>query len=108
MFKKLVIVLGVLVLASAQGCFIYAMQHGAADSFIRVWNTFDVIQTTYSQFVFGTIKWWWAVPVLCILLGGFFLWRPSLRLAVLALSISFIGTVALYWSAYAPTLLVNL
>lgn len=108
MFKRLVIVLAVLVLVSAQGCFIYAMQHDAADSFTGIWNTFNVTQTLYSKFVFGTIKWWWALPVLCIFLACFFLWRPSLRLAALALTVSLIGTIALYWSAYAPSLLVHL
>lgn len=108
MLKKLLFVAVVLVLALAQGYFIYAVQHGAIDAFNGVWSSFSVTQSGYSTFVFRSIKWWWALPGICLLLAGFATWRPTAFRVILALSFSFIGTIALYWSAYAPSLFIQI
>lgn len=108
MLKKILIVAIVLVLALAQGYFIHAAQHGAIEAFTGAWSSFNVTQSNYSQFVFRTIKWWWALPAICLLLVGFATWRPTVSRVILALSFSLIGTIALYWSAYAPSLFIQL
>lgn len=108
MLKKLLFVAVVLVLVLAQGYFIYAVQHGAIDAFTGAWSSFNVAQSGYSQFVFRSIKWWWALPAICLLLVGFVTWRPTVFRVVLALSFSLLGTVALYWSAYAPSLFIQI
>ncbi|WP_442682811.1 hypothetical protein ACSBPQ_14645 [Stenotrophomonas sp. JC08] len=108
MLKKLVLIVIVLLLALAQSYFIYAVQHGADDAFAGAWSSFNVAQSEYSQFVFRTIKWWWALPVLCLLLAAIAAWKSKTRLVFLALVFSFIGTIALYWSAYAPSLLIRI
>ena len=107
MFKKIALIVIVLLLALAQSHFIYAVQHGAGDAFTSVWSSFNVTQSGYSQFVFRTIKWWWALPVLCLLLASVAAWRPRSWGVTLALAFSFIGTIALYWSAYAPSLFIR-
>ena len=108
MLKRILLVAIVLVLALAQGYFIYAVQHGAVDAFTGAWSSFNVTQSGYSQFVFRNIKWWWALPGICLLLVGVATWRPTVPRVVLALSFSAIGTIALYWSAYAPSLFIQI
>ena len=107
MFKRIALIAMVLLLVLAQGYFIYAVQHGAADAFTGAWSSFNVTQSGYSQFVFRTIKWWWILPGLCLLVVGLATWRPTARHVGFALAFSFVGTVALYWSAYAPSLFIR-
>jgi hypothetical protein len=107
MFKRVTFIATVLLLVSAQSFFIYAFQHGAGDAFVNLWSSFSATQTGYSQFVFRTIKWWWVLPVLCLLLAGIAVWTLKTRYVLLCLAISFIGTVALYGSAYAPLLFIR-
>ncbi|MGY0612909.1 MULTISPECIES: hypothetical protein [unclassified Luteimonas] len=107
MFKKIALIVIVLLLALAQSYFIYAVQHGAGGAFTSAWSSFNLTQSGYSQLVFLTIKWWWALPVFCLVLVGIAVWRPKIRHVTLALTFSFIGTIALYWSAYAPSLLIR-
>jgi len=45
--------------------------------------------------------------VLCLGLAFSALFRATKWLPLTAISVSFAGTVALYWSAYAPALLVH-
>lgn len=108
MFKKIALVVTILLLVLAQSHFIYAVQCGGANAFAALWKGFGVTQTAYSQFVFRTIEWWWAVPVLCMLLLTVTAYRPTplRRLAVIFVSLA--GVVALYWSVYAPALFIAL
>jgi hypothetical protein len=107
MFKKIALIVIVLLLTIAQSYFIYAVQYGGSGAFTSAWSSFNVAQSGYSQFVFRTIKWWWALPVLCLGLAVIATWRPKKRHITIALAFTFIGTIALYWSAYAPSLLIR-
>jgi len=106
--KKLVLIVVVLGLALAQVVFIYALQHGAASNFESLWRGFGVSQTEYSQFVFRTVKWWWGLPVFCLVLLALALRQTNKLLTTAVLLVSFIGTVALYWSVYAPSLFIDI
>ena len=107
MIKKLVLIVVVLCLVCAQAFFIYALQHGAASEFEGLWRGFGLPQSEYSQLVFRTIKWWWSLPAFCLVLLALALWRNRKLHTTAVLLASFIGTVALYWSAYAPSLFVD-
>ena len=105
--KKLFFWSFILFFVFAQSYFIYALnQPEAAKSFTQLWYSFGVEQTAYSEFVFRTIQWWVVLPILCLGLAFSALFRASKWLPFAAISMSFAGTVALYWSAYAPALLV--
>ena len=106
--KKLFFWLFILFFVFAQSYFIYVLnQPEAAKSFTQIWYSFGVEQTAYSQFVFRTIQWWVVLPILCLGLAFSALFRATKWLPLTAISVSFAGTVALYWSAYAPALLVH-
>lgn len=107
MIKKFVLVLVVLCLVLAQIFFIYAFQHGAASEFESLWRGFGVSQTEYSQFVFRTVKWWWSLPAFCLVLLALALRQTRKLHTTAVLLVSIVGTVALYWSAYAPSLFIN-
>lgn len=107
MSKKLVLIAIVLLLALAQSYFIHAVQSGGAEAFSNLWNSFGVSPSAYSRFVLGTIRWWWALPVICLLLAGLSAWRGRTRSIVLAAVFSLIGTVVLYGSVYAPSLFIQ-
>jgi hypothetical protein len=106
MFKTLALLVLVL-LALAQGYFIYAVQHGGAGALGSVWSSFDIAQSGYSVFVLDSIRWWWALPVTGLLLAGLSVWKGKRRYAVMAVVLSLLGTVALYGSVYAPSLLIQ-
>ncbi len=105
--KKLALIVVVLGLVVAQVIFVYTFQHGATSQFESLWYSFGSSQTGYSQFVFRTIKWWWTLPAICLVLLALALWRPRRFRITIALLASFIGTVALYWSAYAPSMFID-
>lgn len=107
MLKKITLIIIVLLLTLAQSYFIYAIQRGAGSAFASAWSSFSVTQTGYSRFVFNTIKWWWALPVLCLLFTSIAVWKTKTRYFILALVFSLVGTIALYWSAYAPSLFIH-
>ncbi|QND80651.1 hypothetical protein H4W19_02295 [Pseudoxanthomonas mexicana] len=97
----------VLLLVLAQGCFIYAIQHGAGSAFADSWAGFDVVQSGYSHFVFRTIKGWWSLPMLCLCLAAVAAKSGRTRHAALALTVSIVGIVALLAAAYAPGLFIS-
>jgi hypothetical protein len=105
--KTMAVIVIVLFFVLAQASFIYALQHGAAEGFTGLWAGFAVSQTGYSHFVFNTIKWWWSLPAVCLLLLLLAVARPTRLRSVLALVVSLAGVVALYWSAYAPALFID-
>lgn len=107
--KKLFFWFFILLFVFAQSFFIYAfLEPETAKSFTQLWYSFGVEQTAYSEFVFRTIHWWVVMPILCLGLAFTAQFRASKWLPLAALSVSFGGTVALYWSAYAPALLVHI
>lgn len=106
--KKVAFLISVAMLAFAQAYFIYALlQPGAADSFAEVWSSFGTAQTTYTQFVFSTIRWWIALPLICLTLGVIAVLKPSRYQALIAFCVSVAGTIALYGSVYAPALFIK-
>lgn len=107
-FKKLAFAAIILLSVLAQGYFIYAVQHGGAGAFNNVWSGFDSAQSSYSTFVFATIQWWWSLPLACLALAVTSVLRRRPRLAALTLIFSCAGTIALYWSAYAPSLFIQI
>lgn len=108
MLKKITLATVVLFLVSAQAYFIYALQHGGTSVYADLWRSFGVNQTEYSKYVFHTIKWWWSLPGLCLSLLALALVRPTIFRSALAWITSLAGTIALYWSAYAPALFINI
>ena len=108
MLKKIALISSVLLLVLAQMYFIYMLQHGGVSSLTDLWKSFGVTQTPYSRFVFLTIKWWWSLPVLCLMLLALALLRPSLLRSTGAVIVSLGGVIALYWSVYSPALLINI
>jgi hypothetical protein len=108
MLKKIVLILFVLLLTFAQIYLIYALQHGGVESFRDAWRTFGVRQTEYSLFVFNTIKWWWAVPTICLGLLALALRRLVALSVTVVVTASLTGTIALYWSVYSPSLMVRI
>ena len=107
MFKRIAIVVMVLLLVLAQGYFIYAIQHGAGSAFADTWAGFDVVQSSYSHFVFRTIKGWWSLPTICLLLAAVAAKSGRTSHAALALTVSVVGIVALLAAAYAPGLCIS-
>lgn len=107
MLKRIATVAMVLPLVLAQAWFIYAIQHGAGDAFADTWAGFDVVQSDYSHCVFRTIKGWWSLPMLCLLLAAVAVKSGRTRHAALALTVSVIGIVALSGAAYAPGLFIS-
>jgi hypothetical protein len=106
-FKRIAIVVMVLLLVLAQGYFIYAIQHGAGDAFAETWAGFDIVQSGYSHFVFRTIKGWWSLPMLCLCLATVAAKSGRTRHAALALTVSVVGIIALLAAAYAPGLFIS-
>ena len=106
-FKRIAIVVMVLLLVLAQGYFIYAIQHGAGNAFAETWAGFDVVQSGYSHFVFRTIKGWWSLPMLCLFLAAVAAKSGRTRHAALALTVSVVGIIALLAAAYAPGLFIS-
>jgi lipoprotein signal peptidase len=105
--KKVLFWSFILLFVFAQSYFIYALlQPETAKSFTQLWYSFGVERTAYSKFVFRTIQWWVVLPFLCLGLAFSALSRASKWLPLAAIAVSFSGTVALYWSVYAPALLV--
>jgi len=106
--KKLIFGISILFFIAAQSYFIYGLlQPETAESFRQLWASFGIKQTAYSTFVFRTIQWWVALPILCLGLAVFALLRSSKLFLFITILIGFVGTVALYWSVYAPALLVQ-
>ncbi|PXF29909.1 hypothetical protein WH50_18325 [Pokkaliibacter plantistimulans] len=105
---SLCIALILFLLALVQGYFIYAVQHGFGTSLNQAWNSFGVSQSGYSQFVFNTIAWWWILPVLCLVfvLSAFRVRKKRYRAFMVAFGL--FGTIALYASAYAPSLFITI
>ena len=108
MFKRIAIVVMMLLLVLAQGYFIHAIQHGAGSAFADTWAGFDVVQSGYSHFVFRTIKGWWSLPMLCLCLATVAAKSGRSRHAALALTVSVVGIIALLAAAYAPGLFISL
>lgn len=107
--KKFVFAATIAIMALAQAFFIYALiQPNTANSFANLWSSFGIQQTSYSKFVFETIHYWAVLPVICLALGFFAIKYSSKSISLFAISASTLGTIALYWSAYAPTLLISL
>lgn len=107
-FNTLAFVAIILLTALAQAYFIYAVQHGGAGAFSNVWSSFDAAQPSYSTFVFATIQWWWSLPLACLVLAGTSVLLRKPRLAAFTLVFSCAGTIALYGSAYAPSLFIQI
>ena len=107
MFKKLLLVFPFLILLFIQCWFIYHIDIGGGAKIIGLWNYFDIIQTDYSKFIFSTIRFWWALPVLCVLGFTISLYYSAKKYTLLILVLTLIGTIALCWSVYAPELLLN-
>src|SRR5690606_9036085 len=83
----------------AQSYFIYVLnQPEAAKSFTQIWFSFGVAQTAYSEFVFRPTQWCVVLPILCRGFAFSALFRATIWLPLIAVSVSFAGTVALYWS----------
>lgn len=108
MIKKSLLVLLVFALVAMQSLFIYALGHGAAEQYMSVWSSFGVAVPEYTRFIFRTANWWWAGPVLCLVLLVGALYRRSRTMAAATCILSVVLVVALYWSAYAPSLIVRL
>ncbi len=108
MVKMVLLAVPVMLMAAAQGLFIYGVGNGGAEQFIQTWNSFSINQTDYSKFVFSTISIWWALPAICILGLVWSLYKSLAKLTAFTLLFSLASTIALYWSAYAPELLVQL
>lgn len=108
MFKMVLLALPAIAMVAAQCIFIYGVGNGGAEQFIETWHSFSINQTDYSKFVFSTISIWWALPVICILGLVWSLYKSLTKLTALTLLFSLVSTIALYWSAYAPELLVKL
>jgi hypothetical protein len=93
----------------AQAFFIYALaQPETVNYFANLWSSFGVQQTSYSKFVFETIQWWAVLPFICLVLGVLAIKSSSKTIWLFAISTSILGTIALYWSAYAPTLFISI
>ncbi|MFT7185016.1 MAG: hypothetical protein ACI84K_000388 [Pseudohongiellaceae bacterium] len=108
MFKILFLVVPVIAMIVAQSLFIYGIDSGGSKQHLELWNSFNINQTDYSKFVFSTIKVWWALPVACVIGLVLSLYYSLKKLAFLAFVFSLVGTVALYWSAYAPELMIKI
>ncbi len=108
MFKILFLVGAVSTMVIAQCFFIYNIGNGGADYFLNVWHSFNIDQDNYSKFVFSTIKVWWALPIICTLGLAISLYFSIKKLAFLTFTFTFLGTIALYWSAYAPGLMIKI
>jgi hypothetical protein len=108
MIKMVLLAVPVIVMTAAQGIFIYSVGNGGAEQFIETWHSFSINQTAYSKFIFSTINIWWALPVVCILGLVWSLYKSLLKLSAVMILFSLASTTALYWSAYAPELLVKL
>lgn len=107
MIKIVLLAVPVIVMMVAQGFFIYALGHGGAEQFIKAWDSFNITQTDYSKFVFSTIDFWWGLPIVCILGLFWSLYKSLVKLAVLTILFSLVSTIALFWSAYSPELLIK-
>ncbi|MDH2431099.1 hypothetical protein QCD60_00835 [Pokkaliibacter sp. MBI-7] len=105
---SLFIALTLFLLALVQGYFIYAVQHGLATGLDSVWRGFGVSQSGYSLWVFDTIAWWWILPVVCLLFALSVFRVRKQRHRVLMVVLGMIGTIALYGSAYAPSLFISI
>lgn len=108
MVKKLLLSVVVGLLAVAQGLFVYALEHGAKEQFTSIWSSFGVPVSPYTRFVFRTSAWWWAAPAVSLGALGIAFYLRSRLAAAIAFALSLALVVALYWSAYAPNMLVNL
>ncbi len=108
MIKMVLLTIPVILLVVAQGTFIYGVGNGGAAQFIATWHSFSINQTGYSKFVFSTISIWWVFPAICTLALVWSWYKSLAKLTALTLLFSLVGTIALYWSAYAPELLVTL
>jgi len=108
MIKMVLLAIPIIAMMAAQGIFIYSLGNGGAEQIIKTWNSFNINQTDYSKFVFSTIDLWWALPFICILGLLWSLYRSLTKLAVFTLLFSLVSTIALYWSVYAPELLIKL
>ncbi|WP_425915370.1 hypothetical protein [Pseudomonas sp. GWSMS-1] len=107
--KKFVLAATIAIFVLAQAFFIYALLQPETDNyFASLWSSFGVQQTSYSKFVFKTIQWWAVLPVICLALGILAIKRSSKSISLFAISASALGTIALYWSAYAPTLFISI
>jgi len=106
--KKVLFICIVLFLVAHQILFLYGLQNGAADQFIKVWKSFGIIQTDYSIFLFKNFIWFWALPVVCLGAMTLSLLHSKKWLSICVILLTLVFDVALYWSAYAPELLVKL
>jgi hypothetical protein len=108
MLKILFLVVPVIAMVIAQSLFIYGLGNGGSEQYLEHWHSFNISQTDYSKFVFSTIKIWWALPIACVIVLALSLYYSLKKLAFLAFVFTFLGTVALYWSAYAPELMIKI
>ncbi len=107
MLTKFAISLVVVLLSAVQAVFIYALEHGAAEQYLSFWKSFGLVVPEYTKFVYRTAAWWTVGPVTCLLLLAIFLYRKSQIVCLATCALSGILSFALYWSTYAPHMLVR-
>lgn len=108
MLRKVCFILFVLVFIAHQSIFLYGLHHGIALQFLQTWKNFGIIQTEYSAFLFKNFKWFWILPASSLSLMFISLFYSKKWLAIFTVFIVFVFDIVLYWSVYAPELIVTL
>jgi membrane glycosyltransferase len=72
------------------------------NSFTKVYQDFGAEPDAYTAFFINTWLLWWMLPVLCATAVVWAIRRPSGGRAVLALSLSLLGVVAIFVALYRP------
>ena len=107
MWKKIAIGVLLILPVLGQASFLYSRQHGGAESYTELWRSFGVEQTSYSQFVFRTAIYWWALPVLSACVALFALTQGGAKKYALSVVLGCAGYFALVWSAYSPVFMAG-
>ncbi len=107
MLKKIIFCLIILFIIIFQCLFIYALIHKGISLNTSLWESAHIQQTPFSKFIYKTIKLWWGLPAICLFLLFISLWKPNKWTVVLTFLISITGVIALLWSTYDPSMLID-
>ncbi|MDO5651841.1 MAG: hypothetical protein Q4G13_06890 [Moraxella sp.] len=110
MIKKILFSLLTLILIGVQVVFILVIQI-KGDIFTKLWHDWGVTPAAYSTFVFENIAFFWALPILCLVVAAA-AWttKASIKqilLLLLSLLLSTAVAVAMVVAIYHPSHLIQ-
>lgn len=107
MLKKIIFCLIIFFIIIFQCLFIYALIHKGISLNTSLWDVASIQQTSFSKFIYKTIKLWWGLPIICLFLLALSIWKPNKWTINLTFLISITGMIILLWSTYDPSMLID-